>query len=147
MSTPNFRTQKDFPLIVFDDSEMFAYEDEDGNYEFDDFGCQMFYKDVVEPAIEDFNEGLRYHKVTLLPGYYSGTQLYVEEDDSDADYPIEDDELDELHVMFEDQYQQETENIASWMRTAFKEVGAQEYVCVGIFSNGEAIYELASQAH
>ena len=58
MATPNFRTSKNYPLIVnlSDDCDYYNY---------------------IEEIVEEFNDELVYHKVELLIGYYEGFQIYI----------------------------------------------------------------------
>lgn len=145
MSTPNFVSQKNHPLYVFDESK-FAYYDEDGAFEyFDDCAAQWFYRDIQD-VLDGLNDGLDYHKVIIRSGYYCDAQLYVE--DTTDWYDIRD--IDDDDAMYQygrtaeeviADYDSETAAINAWLKENAPALGADEYVCVGIFSNGEAVYE------
>lgn len=74
MATGNFKTQKDFKLVVGE----FAYYDED---EGEDFFYQDEY-DTVEEELNTINETLEFYELTLEAGYYEGAQVYVKESDN-----------------------------------------------------------------
>ena len=93
MSTPNFYNQKNFKLYV-QSFEPMSMEDFEAEYGSDsEIGYweemsvleQMFYDDIIDncdgfkTVMEDFNDTLTFHEVSFRSGYYSGIQLYVEE--------------------------------------------------------------------
>lgn len=151
MSTPNFRTQKDFPLFVAE-YEPPTYDEWLANYYDKDIDsddsveswrqCEeeqlnFWYEDFpyeVQPMIDRENKGLQWFKIQLQGGYYSGLQLYVIE----RDCPCDDEEEDKKS------YKEEIKTVNERLRKIASEYGFTELVCVGIFSNGEAIYQEAN---
>lgn len=77
MSTANFYTMEKYPLYAIG-SQDFYYEDEEtGEKFYDEFLADEFYQEVNN-MIEEYNENLLFHKISIKSGYYDGMQLYVE---------------------------------------------------------------------
>jgi len=169
MSTPNFITQRDIPLMIIDDTD---YElpvcpecgcwmeqlndgtwtcmecefttdnpDKDCELRFDDDGyCEMVR--YHEGHIESFNETLTFFKVVLRDGYYRGVQTLVECENDPH-------ELDNYWCRYYwdlcrsraiRKHEAEERRVVKYLKH-LKNEGFDELVCVGIFSNGEAIYQ------
>ena len=143
MSTPNFWTQRNFPLYCFDNSEMEWIE------------AHEFFSGINE-ELNELNDGLRFFRVVLHDGYYCGVQLYVEmqsyaeqagftEDDGE-DATNEDCRyyLDMCRSEAIRKYEAEQRKVRKLMQKIADAWGFEQYYCVCIFSNGEAVYEKAS---
>lgn len=135
MSTCNFNNMNNqFPLIVFLYDN---YENEDGLTYYEE---EIIYQDAynfMNEYIESFQEkeNLRFYDISVSSGYYDGLQVLVEE---------------------KGLYPDEWKNSKKWRRKEFIEkekikrflldisnnnvYGWIELICIGVFSNGEAIY-------
>ncbi len=138
MATANYRTMRNFDLFVFcpDEYDEFIYDD--------------FQMDI-EPDIEQLNEGLLFHKVSLKSGYYDGVQLYIDcEHELDLYNDYDDDECFYYFDMNkEDSYEaffREIEYLKKELLKIAKNHGMNHLRCAGIFSNGEAIYYEVQEA-
>ena len=170
MSTANFDSrQNGFPLYVHDDvyaklcPECGAWNGED-----DDECCECgedlkrvdpiydecSMDDIVFCArkeLETINKELDFFEVSLASGYYVGVQFDVnfkmrwgceldpeEMDNEDAHYYY-----DCCRSVMLRKYQRERRRLAKKLAELAKALDFEEIVCVGVFSNGEAIYERA----
>ena len=104
MGTCNFNSMKNFDLWAVDSSRFYAKRCPDcstggleGNEcefcgadladvpeEFDDLAEHFFYEDILAD-LEEINQNLLFHEITIQSGYYEGLQLYVSLN-STADY-------------------------------------------------------------
>lgn len=154
MSTTNFITMKDFDLWAIDDDkvvESFYYDDDIDDICDDDiylsyrFMNNQFENDLL-PYI---NKKLQWFNVSLKSGYYSGAQLFV-----DTDYvPIDDtwtneDVWDNFHGIetvsdLLGLIDQEKALIRDFMENVASTYGFRKLLCLGVFNNGEGIYEWA----
>lgn len=142
MSTPNFHTMENFDLFVK------VYEPEE---DYDEFEAQFFYEDIYEgfdgfkDLMENLNDSLFFHKITFESGYYDGVQLYVEE--LENPHELDNEDCRYYYDMCRSQairkYDAEIRKINKWMDKVATEYGWRKLHCLGIFSNGEAIYEYA----
>lgn len=160
MSAPNFRTQKDFGLYV-NDFVIPIYEDEENeNSEVVEYLTDWHELRAVEKAVDELNRTLEFYSVELIDGYYTGVQFYVDEKNGDYDLALPSyytaDEWREIRKedssysrnYFPYSYSEtvrrmnsERRKINKWFeQIAVKEFGFIKYACVGIFSNGEAVY-------
>lgn len=170
MSAANFCTMRDFPLfakdyyqdakrcpecgaIMEDDATECEFCDcnelEDCRY-FDEYAAYDEQKSIKDD-LSDFNYGLLFHEVKIQSGYYSGVQFYVEVNHDlteDKGYTNSD-----CHYHFDccrsvayRKYDAEIRKINRKLAELGKKYGFHEYVCTARFSNGEAMYELASNA-
>lgn len=142
MSTPNFRTQSAFPLYCFDDSDMEWWEAED-------------YFSMVRDDLDELNSELSFFRITLESGYYCGVQFYVELTDAadnagfterGAEYADNQScrwYLDMCLSQAKRKFESEQRKVCKLMRRAADAWGFDEYVCVAVFSNGEALYDRA----
>lgn len=123
MGTSNFkRMPKDYPLYVY---RSFDSEFEE---EFDYQARELFDWKSIEADIDFQNDGFTYHKLSLVPGYYHGFQLYVE---------FINDEYDD----FETGVKKEYNEVIRLMEVIAENYGLIKLKVVGTFSNGETIYE------
>lgn len=161
MSAPNFRTMRDFPLFVIEDQyfkrcpccdlwmdgETETCECgaslEDVEAEYDEFETSFNIK-AIERYIEQNAPRLDFYKITVEGGYYTGAQLYVEEEH--PQFPDVYDN-DDCHYYFDccrsraiRNQKSEIRKVEKFMRQVAREFGLDEYYCGGIFSNGEAVY-------
>lgn len=158
MSTPNFYNQKNFKLYIqsFEAMTMEEFEAEyDSNeYDYDEemqFLENLFYEDIFDDAdgfksiMEDFNDNLIFHEIKFKSGYYDGVQLYVEEKNSP--YELDNEDCNYYYDMCRSKairkYDAEIRKINKWMDKIATQYGWRELICLGIFSNGEAIYRYA----
>lgn len=148
MSTPNFKTQKDFELYIND----FAIYDENGDLEDNDY----YLLEETEEEIEKLNSDLQFFRVTLMDGHYIGTQFYVDDNDrieQPTDYTAaewrEERIYDDYHYPYAysvaiRKRKAEINRINRWMSRTGVKLGFEHYYCTGIFSNGEAVYSRAT---
>lgn len=167
MATANFCTMDNFSLFVKD-----YYEDakrcpecgaimnadatecdycecdelEDYRY-FDDMSYQDEWSEINH-RLNDINDNLMFHKISLQSGYYTGVQFYVEAEHELDEYDYNNDDC---HYYFDccrsvayRKYGAEKRKINRLLVKLGKEYGFEEIVCVARFSNGQAIYGLAS---
>lgn len=160
MSTPNFYNQQNFKLYIksFEPMTEEEYEAEDFEY-YDSYEEAMeaereiFYEDIFEgydgfnELMEKFNDTLIFHKLELRGGYYDGVQLYVEEKDDPNE--LDNDDCRYYYDMCRSQairkYEAEIRKINKWMDKVATQYGWEELICLGIFSNGEAVYAYAER--
>lgn len=166
MSTPNFETQREFDLYVTDNFVVYPYElDENDEFVLDENGDPIVnydaepyfdnhYFDECKKYTDKLNARLDFFNIDFKDGYYTGIQTYINPQTS---------EFDALDFLEYPHYYEPKE--------LFAEFGVNSYVlkrkilaeikhinkdllpelakmyffdkikCVGIFSNGEAIYE------
>lgn len=167
MSTANFFTMRDFTLFAKDyyaaakrcpkcgaimdkDANECDYCDckelEDYTY-FDQFLADEEWNEITS-LMDELNRDLMFHKVEMRSGYYIGVQFYVE-----AEYDLDEEDYsnNDCHYYFDccrsvayRKYAAEVRKINRKLAAWGKEYGFQEYVCVARFSNGETLYDLAS---
>ena len=132
MSTANFVTMRDFDLYAID----LEYP-----AEYPDFLDLLYALDL-----DNRNSDLDFHRIHVVPGYYCGDQVFVETLDSFRDF--DDDDADYFlgmtrRVLLE-KYDAEIEEIRRWMEKTLPALGFVKLRCVGVYSNGEAVYEIAA---
>lgn len=175
MSTPNFQTQRNFKLFLWDynrptDEEIDKILIEDNGFEKEEITdsirqnyCDAQYDSEVNDIVSEFSymlkeitrkRPLQFFNIVLKDGYYCGVQFFVEHDTSCSwftdllnSYSLEDitnedtKEYGMCHSEFIRKYKSEINYInKKVMPKLAKYFGFEEYTCVGIFSNGEAIY-------
>ena len=136
MSTANFYTQKDFDLFVCDD--------EQAEFLDLDFSLDETKKELgKEPQFFDFS---------LRPGYYEGAQIFTEENYYCRTYgnphELENEDCKMQWDMCRSKAIRMYEAEKKWINREFlpclaKHLGMRKLICIGRFSNGEAIYEWA----
>ena len=102
MSTPNFTTQKNFNLYLWDYKALskneleesyreyyslpsdYSIEDEDLE-DFEQFLSDISYRDIIDTfeitvsaLLKQLKRELNFHEITLRSGYYCGLQFFVE---------------------------------------------------------------------
>lgn len=167
MSTANFNTMKHFPLYAVEtDRESYKCEgcmtvlsederDDDvcpfcgGKLEpFDDswFFVETFMDDI-QPDLEDLNDRLSFHHITVQSGYYTGLQLYVAVEHELDEYDYDDDDCWYYFGMSRSaaycKFFAERVKVRKAMERIARWHGMRQLNLIGVFSNGEAIYEYA----
>ena len=160
MSTCNFETQENFDLWILNtDGLGMAYPcDENGKPDetkepkFDEWLYQMDIdtelaevKAVIQKVLD--KKDLNYFKVIFKDGYYTGIQAFIKDtwgtpeklDNEDCQYYYG-----EYRSVAIRKYNSEKRYINKKVLPALKEAGFVKLICVGVFSNGEAVYEIAS---
>lgn len=166
MSTPNFKTQTEFDLYVTNDFLIYPYAlDENDDFVLDDNGDPIInydidpcfdysYFDECKNYTDKLNARLDFFNIDFKDGYYSGIQTYINPQTS---------EFDALDFLDNPQYYNSKDIFADFGYNTYilkrkilaeinlinntllpelaKMYNFDKIVCVGIFSNGEAIYE------
>lgn len=162
MSTPNFKTMEDFPLVCggmfseYVDAYEREFEGEDEDVKRDCICDEIqFDADVYANDAEKFSDDLKYYDVSLADGYYDGWQFIVKpKDDFDEDAFHKDSKWcidnDDAHYWFDEcrskvlrEAERERRKINKWLDSKAQNAFMHKLECVAIFSNGEAIYEEA----
>lgn len=156
MSTANFETMKEFPLVcggAYDEyreayEKGFGEEPTDAEvYEEIQFDCEK----MMEEANE-FSDTLQYYTVEVADGYYDGWQFKVNTNegldlDPDSIWCIDNDDaryyFDKCRSQVMREAKVERNKINRWLNNKAKLDLMHKLVCVGVFSNGEAVYEEA----
>lgn len=117
-----------------------------------DLWNQMFYEDIFQGydgfkgVMEEFNDTLTFHEITFKSGYYEGVQIFVEEKEENP-HELDNEDCRYYYDMCRSvairKYNAEIRKINKWMDKVAIQHGWKELHCLGIFSNGEAIYEYA----
>ncbi len=112
----------------------------------------MFYEDILEGydgfkgLMEELNDSLTFHEVQFKSGYYDGLQLFVEEKEENP-HELDNEDCRYYYDMCRSQavrkYDAEIRKINRWMEKTAVEYGWRKLYCLGIFSNGEAVYQYA----
>lgn len=142
MSTPNFYNQKNFDLYIK------AYEPEE---EYNELEAEIFYEDIVygydgfKELMEKLNNDLTFHSMEFKDGYYTGVQIYV--NTTENPHELDNEDCKYYFDMYRSQairkYEAEIRKINKWMEKVATQYGWRKLNCLGIFSNGEAIYQYA----
>ena len=161
MSCPNFKSMKDFPLIVTEDHYIKVCPDcgcgQDSNNEKCE-NCECDLKDVsamfdeweneylckeMEKVAERLNAAQPFYSVTVESGHYVGVQFYVE----DKYWHIEDMSNEDSQYEFGmcrskmlRKYKTAGNLIRRELRKAKEDLGLWELGIVAHFSNGETMY-------
>lgn len=157
MGTCNYISQDKFDLYIttyeVDEEYIKEYEEVNG-YEFDEeWDSQIFYEDIymeAERLANKLNEELMFYQIEIRSGYYDGLQTIIQGTDwYDSYYDIEDVSNDDCHYYFDmcrskaiRKHNAEVNKINKKLLPLFeKELGFDHIRCIGVFSNGEAVYE------
>ena len=131
MSTCNFYNQSNIDLwvIASDDNDDWFWDDLQVNFNWE---------------IKNLPD-LTFHKLELKSGYYSGAQIFVEEVQNPHELDNEDCKyyFDLYKSQAVKKYDAEINRINKKILPKFKDIGFFKINCIGVFSNGEAIYEYA----
>lgn len=157
MGTCNYISQDKFDLYIttyeVDEEYIKEYEEVNG-YEFDEeWDSQIFYEDIymeAERLANKLNEELMFYQIEIRSGYYDGLQTIIQGTDwYDGYYNIEDVSNYDCHYYFDmcrskaiRKHNAEVNKINKKLLPLFKkELGFEHIRCIGVFSNGEAVYE------
>jgi hypothetical protein len=140
MGTCNYTTQKGFDLYTFDTEYINELQ-----YELD---ITDTYREATQLA-DILSEDLIFHRIEIGSGYYSGIQTLIDHLEWHNYYDtIEDMDNSDCQYYFDmcrskaiAKYYAEINKINNKILPKFKELGFEHIRCVGVFSNGEAIYE------
>ena len=131
MGTCNFDSQDNFDLWVIDTSDLEEWD-----------------IDYISENFNHYNKetNLKYHNLVLKSGYYSGLQIFVNElyenpinlTNEDCKYYY-----DKTRSQAIREYLLEVKRINKKILPIFKDIGFVKINCIGVFSNGAAIYEYA----
>ena len=161
MATGNFKTMRDFPLIVANDeytkicpecgcgqggtpdkceccgADLTAVE-----AIYDELGMQDRVKEMEKKA-EELNEYLTFFTVSVESGYYSGLQFYVDEKYCDVE-EMDNDESNYEFGMCRSKMLRKYKSEGNWLRRALhkakNELGLVELGVYARFDNGEVMY-------
>jgi hypothetical protein len=161
MSTANFKSMKDFPLIVAKDEyckvcpECGCTQVSDAA-KCDECGCNLSGVDSVydewtmddmvrnmEAKAKELNEYLTFYTVSVESGYYSGLQFYVDEKYCDVEDMDNEDARMEFGMCRSKmlrKYNSEGNWLRRELRKAKDELGLVELGVTARFSNGEVWY-------
>ena len=173
MSTPNFKTQKDFDLYLYDEWDI-SQEQIDDMREANEYSEDIS-DDTIEGWIaddnvrfveEDFpyalkectkelNRELNFYEVALEGGHYGGVQFYIKltgqaetygDDVEEILEYIDNEDTRYYYDMCLSEFKRKIKSEVNFINKKYlpllsKKMGFEHYNCVGIFSNGEAIYE------
>ena len=166
MSTANFNSnQLGFPLYVHDNiyakvcPECGAWNsaEEETCYECgasledvqekSDWVQEEWLCDEVKSCMDEINKELAFFEVGLQSGYYVGVQFDVS---FKKTYYGNELDPEEAHYYFDccrsvmlRKYERERRKLAKKLKALADDFGFEEIVCIGHFSNGEAVYERA----
>ena len=162
MATANFKTMKDFPLIVSDDiKEKICPECGLGNRDdedkcegcgcdlsevkttTDDFSCSERTREMEQVASE-LNDVQAFFAVSVESGYYYGVQFFVDEKYCDLETWDNETAQEEFGVCRSEmlrRFKVAKNTICRGLRKAAKTLGLDEIICIARFSNGEAMFQ------
>ena len=155
MGTRNFSTANyDMPLVIgglldFDELKE-SYEE----YNEEEYTKWMFEDDLwfdcdnAQWIAKNFTEGLKYHEIEVEGGYYYGYQFQVyERMGYKGTYEMDELDNEDCHQYYGEcrskvarKVKSEKNKIRKWLKELVKDYGYTEIECVGVFSNGEAVY-------
>lgn len=150
MATANFRIHDlDFPLYAIGNEPfMFQILDEEDETtvlgeEFDDWAFKFWEKNLKE-RIEEYNQDLKFYKITTLYGYYEGLQLYVEAEHDLHHYHYDNEDcryhFDMSKSEAKRKFKSEFNKVGRMLKKLAQEFGFGEYQVAYAFSNGETGY-------
>lgn len=148
MATANFKYQRDFDLWAADFSVPIYPVDENGDdltdsepidYDFDEL---LFY-DTID-KIDELNKTLKFYKLQLTDGHYSGTQIEIDDSETPDEWYFQ------HYFDFEDygvnryilrrMINAERKRINRDILPLFRDYGFEHYAISARFSNGETWY-------
>ena len=157
MGTCNYISQADFDLYTIEynvDEEYIKEYEEINECEFDEeWDSQIFYEDMYREAerlANKLNDELIFYEIDIKDGYYCGLQTIIKGTDwNDYYFEVEDMDNEECYYYFDmcrskalRKHQAEINKINKKLLPLFeKELGFDHIRCIGVFNNGEAIYE------
>ena len=131
MSTANFYSMENFPIVATRFNEYWEYED---------------FEEEIQPIIDDLNENLLFHTVLLKDGYYDGVQIYIEEkyehEEDFSDWTNDDFRyyFDNYRSKIIPKYMPEIRKINRWLDKIVKDFGMDKLGITAVFSNEETMY-------
>ena len=148
MATANFRSQEDFRLMAGDFMIPLYPCDEYGDeITTDDPVDYIFDSYAVEDAqnkIDELNKSLKFYKMRLQDGYYSGIQIIVDNDEVPDDFWLENyfdfNEYGVNRYILRRMIEAEKKRINKKLLPLFKQYGFDEYCVSARFSSGETWY-------
>lgn len=154
MATCNFCTMDNFDLYVIGDEDIIKqWFEEDENvvsYEELSFAWDCWWIDNekygISEDIDTLNDELRWYHVELKSGYYEGVQIYVDTEWCNIGTWSEEDCQDEFELTKKEtmcMILEEQKKINAWLAEVATMYGFRKLDCLGVFSNGEAIYAYA----
>lgn len=159
MGTANFITQDRFDLYVTDyeaPSKQDLIEQGYADEEAENYDCsldlEMFYDDIqsefeyVSKALaKKLRKPLQYHEIVLKSGYYAGVQLFVNEINENP-HNLGNEDTHYYYGMCRSkaikEYEADIQRARKLMEMIAKELHFVRLGCIGIFSNGEAVYHI-----
>ena len=174
MSTPNFKTQRDFDLYCYDEWDISQEQIDDtrkANEYSENISDDKIEEWIAEDNIrfleeefdynlekcsEELNRELNFYEVTLEGGHYGGVQFYVSIKDqefspysdnlSDILEWVDNEETRYYYDMCLSEFKRKIKSEINFINKKYlpllaRKLGFEHYNCVGVFSNGEAIYE------
>ena len=168
MSCPNFETQENFKLFLWDferpndeylnekileiDEDITSIEDITDSMR-DEYAESIYereYRDIVDNFSETVHDilhtlkrELQFFEITLKDGYYCGLQFYVEETGNMRYIDVEDVDNEETRYYYDmckSEFLRKYNSEINLLPKLAKFFSFEEYYCRGIFSNGEAVY-------
>ena len=95
--------------------------------------------------MEKLNDDLIFHELELKSGYYEGIQIFVGE--LENPHELDNEDCRYYYDMCRSQairkYDAEIRRINKWLEKVAVEHGWRKLHCLGVFSNGEAVYQYA----
>lgn len=150
MATANFYTQNDFRLMAGEFSLPLYPVDENGeeNTAADpiDYETDFYSIDEAQSKIDEINGGLRFYKLRLQDGKYSGVQIVIDDSETPDEWYFEHYSKEAFADYGVNSYilrrmiQAEKKRINDKILPLFKEYGFNEYIVAARFSNGETWY-------
>lgn len=114
---------------------------------YDELDNEIYFNEVQDD-LRELSASLDFFTVTAKSGYYSGTQFDVDWNERIGD-PEELDN-DDAHYYFDccrsvmlRRYERERRKLGKKLRELAEFHGFEEYACICVFSNGEAVYRKA----
>ena len=161
MATGNFKTMRDFPLIVADDEytkvcpecgcgqggtpdkcEICGADLTNVESFYDEFGMSERAKEMEKKA-DEMNECLTFYTVSVESGYYRGLQFYVSEKYCDLEN-MDNEESNYEFGMCRSKMLRKFKSEGNWLRRELQkakaDLGLMELGIVARFSNGEVMY-------
>ena len=114
---------------------------------------------ALKECTEELNRELNFYEIELKGGYYGGVQFYVSIKDKEfSPYSdtlseifewVDNEETRYYYDMCLSEFKRKIKSEINFINKKYlpllaKRTGFKRYRCVGVFSNGEAVYELAS---
>lgn len=116
-----------------------------------EFWMETFYEDIFDGAdgfkevMEELNNDLIFHSMEFKSGYYAGVQLYI--NTMENPHELDNEDCKYYYDMCRSQairkYEAEIRKINKWMEKVAVQYGWKKLNCLGVFSNGEAVYQYA----